>query len=348
VTGDVIFDGHNDTLLRLLEGGGNFFERRAEGHVDLPRAREGGLGGGLCAMFVPSQHRPPPGSEEPPDTPSQSRALEHVQGMITLLREIEAQSDGQVEVVEDAGALRRALDEGRFAAVIHVEGAEAIDRDLESLQALYEAGLRSLGPVWSRPNTFAYGVPFLYPHSPDTGPGLTEAGQDLVRACNSLGIMIDLSHLNEKGFWDVARISTMPLVASHSNAHSLCPSTRNLTDRQLDSIAESGGIVGVNFATYFLEGEQARNGSTSLTAIVRHLQYLAERMGIEHVGLGSDFDGARIPDDLGDASGLPRLLDEMRRTGFDDSAVAKVTHENWLRVLRETWRPAEPSEPTSI
>ena len=102
----------------------------------------------------------------------------------------------------------------------------------------YRPGLRSLGPVWSRPNIFGHGVPFAWPRSPDTGPGLTPAGRDLIKACNKLRVMIDLSHLNEQGFWDVARLSSAPLVATHTCVHAICPSTRNLTDRQLDAIRE--------------------------------------------------------------------------------------------------------------
>ena len=122
-----------------------------------------------------------------------------------------------------------------------MEGCEAIDADLAALETFYAAGLRSLGPVWSRNNIFGHGVPFAYPMDPDTGPGLTEAGKRLVKACNRLGIMIDLSHITEKGFWDVAKLSDQPLVASHSNVHAITPVARNLTDRQLDAMRESQG-----------------------------------------------------------------------------------------------------------
>ena len=124
---------------------------------------------------------------------------------------------------------------------MHLEGAEAIDPDLEAARpAWHGRGLRSLGPVWSRANVFAHGVPFRFPSSPDVGPGLTDAGAALVAACAELGILVDLSHLNEAGFWDVARLEPGPLVASHSGAHALCPASRNLTDRQLDAIGASG------------------------------------------------------------------------------------------------------------
>src|SRR5206468_1669749 len=128
-----------------------------------------------------------------------------------------------------------------------MEGAEPIAPDLSNLERWYDRGLRSIGLVWSRANAFAEGVPFRFPSSPDTGPGLTDAGRELVRACNRLGILVDLSHLNEAGFWDVAGISDKPLVATHSNAHAICPASRNLTDKQLAAIKESDGMVGLNY-----------------------------------------------------------------------------------------------------
>jgi membrane dipeptidase len=206
------------------------------------------------------------------------------------------------------------------------------------LYVLYQAGLRSLGIVWSRPNIFGYGVPFQFPGSPDIGPGLTPVGHDLVRVCNQLGIMIDLSHLNEPGFWDVANLSTAPLVASHSGVHALCASPRNLTDRQLDAIKESGGLVGVNFHVGFLRADGQANADTPLAEIVRHINYMVERIGIEHVALGSDFDGARMPAELGDVAGLPKLMARFREHGYDETALRKIAFENWVRVLGQTWR----------
>jgi len=225
-----------------------------------------------------------------------------------------------------------------LAAILHFEGAEAIDPELNALHVFYQAGLRSLGIVWSRPTAFGHGVPFAFPHSPDTGPGLTDAGKQLVRACNRLGIMIDLSHLNEQGFWDVARLSDAPLVATHSNAHALCASTRNLTDKQLDAIKESDGMVGLNFACGFLREDGANDADTPLEVMVRQIAYLAEQVVIDRVGFGSDFDGAKIPRELGDVVGMPKLIAALRAHGFDDAALRKIAYENWLRVLRKTWK----------
>jgi len=201
---------------------------------------------------------------------------------------------------------------------------------------LYAAGLRSIGPVWSRANIFGTGVPFNFPGTPDVGPGLTEAGKDLVRACNRLGMVVDLSHLNEAGFWDVAKVSTAPLVATHSNVHAICASSRNLTDKQLDAIAESNGMVGLNFATGFLRPDGAMRNDTGLDLMVRHLDYLIEKLGEGRVGFGSDFDGANIPAAIGSVAGLPALIDALKAHGYDDALVRRLACGNWLDLIERT------------
>jgi membrane dipeptidase len=222
--------------------------------------------------------------------------------------------------------------------VLHLEGAEAIDPGLEALEHWHAAGLRSLGPVWSRANAFATGVQFAFPSSPDIGPGLTDAGRALVGACAELGILVDLSHLNEAGFWDVARLQAGPLVASHSGAHALAAASRNLTDAQLDAIAASDGLVGIVFATPFLRPDFADDADTPLALIAEHARYVAERIGARHVALGSDFDGATIPAELGDVAGLPRLVAALADAGFGEEELADVCWRNWRRVLDAWWR----------
>ncbi len=344
-----ILDGHNDVILSLYGVPGHerrsFFERGQEGHLDLPRAREGGFAGGFFAVFVPSD----PASARPDlvdvgedrtemgTAVPQPFALRMAIALTATLFRLEAVSDGQLKVVRNLAELRSCLDSGIVAAILHFEGAEAIDPQLNVLEVLYRAGLRSLGLVWSRPNAFAEGVPFRFPATPDTGPGLTEAGRKLVRACNRLGIMIDLSHINQRGFWDVAEISSAPLVATHSNAHAITPCTRNLLDAQLDAIRDSGGVVGVNFSVAFSREDGEREADTPLDALVRHFAYLSERMGTDHVAFGSDFDGTLVPRELGDVAGLPRLVEALRRAGFGEDDLRKMATDNWLRVLGRTW-----------
>jgi membrane dipeptidase len=180
-------------------------------------------------------------------------------------------------------------------------------------------------------------VPFRFPGSPDTGPGLTDEGKALVRACNELKIVIDLSHLNERGFWDVAALSDAPLVASHSNAHALSPSARNLTDRQLAAIRDSGGLVGINFAASFLRSDGRMLSDTAIEELVRHSDHMIEQLGVDGVALGSDFDGAVIPEEIRDVAGLPKLIHAFRQAGYDDATLEKICFGNWLRVLERSW-----------
>jgi membrane dipeptidase len=202
---------------------------------------------------------------------------------------------------------------------------------------LYESGLRSIGPVWSRQNIFGHGVPFRFPSTGDTGDGLTEVGKDLIRYCNERRILIDLSHLNEKGFWEVAKLSTAPLVATHSNAYAVCHSSRNLSDDQIKAVADSGGMIGLNFATGFLREDGHWGVDTPLEIMTRHLDHLMGIAGENCVGLGSDFDGARIPQKIGDATGLPTLIEALREKQYGEKLVAKIAHENWLNVLERVW-----------
>ncbi|MBS2038469.1 dipeptidase, partial [bacterium] len=227
--------------------------------------------------------------------------------------------------------------EGRFASILHFEGAEAIAADLSNLEDFYSAGLRSLGPVWSRPNLFGHGVPFCFPSSPDTGPGLTRAGRELVRVCNELGIMLDVSHLNEQGFWDLARLTRAPLVATHSNAQGPCPSSRNLTDEQLRAIADSGGLVGINFCTSDLRPDGQDDADTPIDLVYQQIEYVVEEIGLEHVALGTDFDGCIVPADLSDVSALGDLMEGLQARGMDQTDLEQVGFGNWLRVLADTW-----------
>jgi len=343
------FDGHNDVLLRLWRQGNDgvaaFLEGDGKGQLDLPRAREGGMVGGLYAIFVPSEGKSrasepiESGTYDIPVPPALE--LTHAQRatleMASLLFRIAERSGGGVRIARSVADIRAAKAAGAHAPVLHIEGCEALDGDLRMLDVLYAAGLRTLGPVWSRSNIFGHGVPFRFPSSPDTGDGLTDFGQALIRRCNEMRVLIDLSHINEKGFWDIAKLSNAPLVATHSNAHALCPASRNLTDKQLAAIRETGGLVGVNYAVSFLRKDGRRDADTPLDTVVDHIAYLIEHLGEDGVGLGSDFDGAMIPVGIGSAAGLPNLAAAMRKRQFSEPLVEKICYENWLRVLEQTW-----------
>jgi len=322
------------------------FAAGSSGHIDLPKAKAGGLWAGFFAVFVPSsessggsgilEQMQAPSYDLPLPAPlAQSVAHDIAWQQVEILRRLDRA--GLVQICTTVPQIEQSVSEGQFAAILHMEGAEAIGPDLEELDAFYAAGLRSLGPVWSRPTVFGGGVPFRFPATPDIGGGLTDLGRALVRRCNALGIMVDLSHLTEAGFWDVAAISDAPLVATHSNAHALCPHARNLTDRQLSAIAESGGVVGLNYATAMLRSDGRMVSDTPIDDMIRHLDHLLSILGEDGLALGSDFDGATVPSEIGDASGLGVLRAAMEQAGYGSDLIQKICHQNWLNLLKRTW-----------
>jgi membrane dipeptidase len=359
-----IFDGHNDTILSLtgcgfnpLPGGRSFFEEVDNGHVDLPRANKGGLGGGFFAVFVrpPEQDQSTEGKPTSPEEAleratrqfgpadgwpepmaldyAQSKALE----LLGRLIQIEKQSNGRCKIVRSATELNSCLSDGTFAILLHFEGTDQLDPDGFALDVFHRAGVQSVGLTHFRKNRYAEGVPMVFPSSPDTGPGLTCEGKELVRQCNARKILVDVSHITEQGFWDVAEITDAPIVATHSNAWVLSNAPRNLTDKQLDAISESKGVAGMNFHVGFLREDGVADTNTPLSVMADHVDYMVERMGIDCVALGSDFDGAVMPTELKDATGLPTLMQTLQDRGYDHDALAKIAHGNWVRVLSETW-----------
>ncbi len=350
-----IFDGHNDTLTHIhvteRGKGRSFFVESDIGQIDLPRAIRGGLMGGIFAVFTP----PPPDSPErdpqfgrtvtpdgyevaPRSEIDHAYSVAFTDSVLDTLDRTVSDSRGMVKLIRAFPELEACLNAGTMAIVLGFEGAEAIREDLSNLEGYYRRGLRVVGPVWSRPNRFAEGVNFRFPGSPETGRGLSPAGRELVRACNRLGIVIDMAHLNAPGFWDVARLSEAPLVVSHTDAHALCPSARNITDAQIDAVGKSGGLIGINFEPRNTRPDGKHEPDTPLRWIVEHVTYIADRIGIDHVALGSDFDGAAMPYALSSASKLPDLVAALEASGFDSPSLEKITSGNWFRLFQNTWK----------
>jgi membrane dipeptidase len=338
-----VVDGHNDALLRVWRTGRSLRDRDDEGCLDLPRMREGGIAAGFFAIFVP------PTDDVPADPRATAIATDDgyevplepplpFERAATVADELASIAERDLFLVRTMEELERCVAGENVGAILHLEGAEPIEPGLGNLGAWYDRGLRSLGVVWSRPNAFGHGVPFRFPGTPDIGPGLTRAGQELVRACNELGVMIDVAHLNEAGFRDVARLSNRPIVSTHSGVHALCPIPRSLTDGQLDAIRDSGGLAAIVFDTPMTRADADIDADTPLDTILDHIDYVAGRIGVEHVALGSDFDGAHPPDSLSDATKVPGLLGALAARGWSDDDLRALGHRNWLRVLGDTWR----------
>ncbi len=218
---------------------------------------------------------------------------------------------------------------GKISALFTVEDAVPLEGKIERVDEMYARGVRMAALLWNYENSLGF------PNSADArehAKPLKPFGREAVERMDELGMIVDVSHLSEGGFWDVADISRKPFIASHSCARALCDHSRNLTDAQLRAIAEHGGIVGVNFYSAFLNG---REDYTSNADIIRHMDYIRKKAGIESVAIGSDFDGIDCALELGDCAGLPNLAGEMERV-FTDDEIDLIASKNALRVLRDT------------
>lgn len=349
-----IFDGHNDTLTHLLDPdksrGRAFLTESETGHLDLTRARKAGMFGGFFAIYTTPQNiaerDPMYGVTVTDDGWTVTMQSEQEQGyaerytdkVIESAGRIADESGGAVRLVRTFGELEPCRQDGKFAMCLHLEGAEAIREDLGNLEKYYNLGIRSIGPVWSRRNRFGEGVPYRFPSSPDTGPGLTGAGKGLIRECNRLGIMIDCAHMNQKAFYNTAKLSDAPIVVSHTAVHALSASSRHLTDEQIDTVADSDGLVGIWYEPVNVRGDGKTNESLSFEQLVRHFSYIAERVGVEHVAFGSDFDGATMPGIMHDVTRYPDLIEVLGGAGFSPDEIAKIAYRNWMRVIEATWR----------
>lgn len=332
-----IFDGHNDSIPRFFyehDERKSFFDAHSIGHIDFPRLQQANFIGGLFAIFVPSpqENNKERKKKKPATALDTGYAYEHTCKMMMFMEQI--CEHAQVFRVEKATDLQKCYVTDSLGIVVHFEGAEAIT-DFDKLEFFYEKGLRSLGLVWSRPNQYGVGVPFTFPHTPDIGPGLTDKGKELVKKCDKRGIIVDVSHLNQKGFWDVARISQRPLVATHSNVHNICPSPRNLLDEQIKAIADSGGVIGINLGVPFIRKDGKFNRDTKIQEIVAHFDYIVTKVGVDHVAFGSDLDGMYMAKDIRDVMGLPKIIAALRAEGYSEENLGKIAYGNWFRILEE-------------
>lgn len=347
-TQSVIFDGHNDLLTRLWLSSAedpvhDFIHDTLPGHLDLQRCQKAGWMGGLFSIFLPpytyvKNNHPDKllNASQADFTPQE--IVDICCAQLEIAQQLQARSDGQIQICTSLEQIKSCQQNQQLAIVLHLEGAEFLAIEPELLDVFYDAGLRSIGPLWNRKSIFGDGLNASFPHSPDTGSGLTNQGKDLILACSEKRMLIDVSHMNERAFWDTLEVVNQPIVATHSNAHTLCPQARNLTDQQLNAIKDSDGMVGVNFDVAFLRADGQRNTQTSLDVIVDHLDYLIDHVGEDHVGFGSDFDGCLLPDDLADVSQLYRLVERMQQRHFSEHLIEKITAKNWFHVLNKIWK----------
>ena len=311
----IVFDGHCDTILEIMNHKRTLEKKSPTGHLDIPRMKEGGVNVQFFAVFIEDIYKP-------------DRSLKRTLQLIDCFyREMEKNQD-EISLVTNYNQINEANSAGKIAAILSVEGGEALEGDLGVLRMLYKLGVRLLTLTWNQRNQIADGI-----GESRTGSGLTEFGLKVIEEMNDLRMFIDVSHLSETGFWDVIKRSKAPIVASHSNCYALCPHPRNLKDEQIKALADKGGVIGITFVPNFLTQEKRK---TTVKDVVTHIDYLVEKAGIDCVGLGSDFDGTGgLPLGLEGVDKITNITEELLTRGYKEREIKKILGGNFLRVFKK-------------
>ena len=320
-------DMHCDTLLKGVREEREEIYELPEAMADVKRLKEAQV---ICQFFAiffpPKQSQYPEGIKPlPEDEELFKKAREIFQNTIQKHGEVLGQAVNYQEVIRQQEA-------GRVAGILTMEDGRAVLGSFERLQYFYSQGVRLISLTWNYENCFGA------PNSKDVKimqRGLTSFGKEAVGVMNDLGILVDVSHLSDGGFWDVAALSKKPFVASHSNCRSLCNHTRNLTDEMIHSLAEHSGVAGVNFEPTFLqEGKQ----ESTMERIAAHIKHFVQIGGEECVGIGTDFDGIQGVFEVGEPTAMERLFAYLHRSGFSEDLIEKIAYRNVFRVIKESMK----------
>lgn len=307
-----IVDGHCDTLLDIADGKRCFDGSTAGGHLDLPRLQQGGVRLQFFAAFIGSEYKP-------------ERALKRALFLVNAFHQM-VEHHPVLTHITHGSDIEELFSTDKIGALLAIEGGEALAGSVELLELYHRLGLRSLTLTWNQRNELADGV-----GEGNNAGGLTKFGKRVIQQMNRLGMLVDVSHLSDAGFWDVLQVSTEPIIASHSNCRALCNHRRNLTDDQIKALAQADGVMGVTLA-----GDFIHEYTPSLNRLVDHIEHVVQLVGIEHVGLGSDFDGVdRLPPEIPDVSALPRLTEVLQSRGFTPEHIQAILGGNLLRILRQ-------------
>ena len=361
----IVVDTHDDTTQLLLDSKFDLGERQTSGSIDIPRMREGGLGAIFFSIWIPSKVTGP-------------IAVEKASQQIDAVREQIRRHPNDLVLATTADQIRRAHKDKKIAALMGVEGGHMINNDLGVLRKYAGLGVRYMTLTHSGNDEWADSSTDKAVHN-----GLTGFGKDVVREMNRLGVMVDISHVSDKTFYDALAVSKAPLLASHSSCRAICDAPRNMTDQMMKDLAAKDGVVQINYHVGFLSQEfrdaekadpkindsiakevtKRCGGDTNegcmliegdritreyvakgvlprvdYTKIIEHIDHAVKVAGVDHVGLGSDFDGANMPYGMEDATMLPKITEALLKKGYSDGDVKKILGENTLRLMADVER----------
>jgi len=308
----LILDAHCDTILYILEHKDGLYSNNCS--VDISRALKAGSWVQFFAIFVHPVH-------------CRGREMLRAVQLIDKIVEEAAINTDTMSICLNYENIQKAVQEKKLAAIISMEGGEPLQGDIAALRAFYKLGVRCIGLTWNYRNEIADGIIDRI-----AGGGLTPFGRNVVQEMNKLGMIVDVSHLSEKGFWDVIELSGAPIIASHSNAAAICNHPRNLSDEQLLAIKKNGGVTGINLCPDFLN----QTGNANVEDIVKHIEHIAAVTGEDCIGLGTDFDGIEVsPEGVDGVQDIYKIFDRLLSLNYQEEFIKKFAGENFLRVIRE-------------
>ena len=312
---EITCDGHCDTVLDIIKNNRKIGKLSRTGHLDIPRLKSGGVQVQVFAAYIEKEFKP---------DHSLQRALQLIDTLLLAL----AENKDTIELAFSAKDIKAIVSTGKIAAILAIEGGEALEGKLYNLRNFYRLGVRIITLTWNQRNDIADGSDYI-----DSKRGLTTFGKSMIQEMNRLGMMIDVSHLSESGFWDVLDSSKYPVIASHSNCYNLCPHQRNLKDSQIRAIAEKGGLVCIAYVPDFLIKE---NRKAIIDDVVDHIDHVVNLVGSDYVGLGSDFDGCReLPVGLEGADKVYQIKDRLIEKGYAKEDVRKIMGYNFLNLFQQ-------------
>lgn len=322
-----ILDTHNDTMMKVVDNNTWFpkvdLGKSTSYHIDIPKLQKGGVNIPFFAAFTEGYEQ------------NTQKSISRTLALINALYFTEMNNRDTFKIAKKLNDIIDAVNGDKIAAVATIEGAYSLDED-HSLELLYQyndLGIKAIGLTWNYSNNLGEGASKVYgdkKKTPSSG-GLTELGEKVILEMNKLGMIVDVSHMDDTTFWDVIDISTSPIIASHSGVDNIKTHNRNLTDEQLKALADNGGVISIVFYPGFLKD----SGDVYISDMVDHIDYVVDLIGIDHVGIGSDFDGARMPKDLKDSSEMYKIRQELEKRGYSEKDIDKVLGKNILRVLKE-------------
>ncbi|MEO8209126.1 MAG: dipeptidase [bacterium] len=314
----ILVDTHNDFIWKVFDKGADLGKRNANTQSDIPRFKEGGLDVQVFAVWIPMN--------------KVSQSFNFVTGQINRLKNFEVENSSDLEFAKTYDEIIRITDEKKICGLIGIEGGTAVEKNLDNINTFFELGVRYIGLTWNNSNLISTSA--RDETERNKKGGLTDFGVKVIKRMNEVGMLIDVSHLSEEGFWDVIENTDSPIIASHSNCYSINPHYRNLTDEQINAIAKNGGYIGINFYDKFLDKDGEKNGA-SIEKVIEHIDYIKNLVGVDYIGIGSDFDGGITPPpELYDASTYPLITKKLIERGYTEEEIKKILGGNFLRVFK--------------